>query len=184
MVICLERDADLHMAQLMPPPLTVSCFTKIQIGFTFLVPADPGSPAKKGRETGVCVCVCVCRDIIGELRGWRRRRHIYRPKDLRRGFSGEFAREVCVVAVQRLGVAQFRAECRFLHQLCVGPRAHNTTALQHSTSSVSVHVHTTQQHLNAGFSTSSVSVHVHTTQQHFNTPPALCRSTCTQHNST
>jgi len=32
-VICLERDADLHMAQLMPLPLTVSCFSKIQIGF-------------------------------------------------------------------------------------------------------------------------------------------------------
>jgi len=28
-VICLERDADLHMAQLMPLPLTVSCFSKI-----------------------------------------------------------------------------------------------------------------------------------------------------------
>ena len=40
-VICLERGAHLHMAQLMPLPLTVSCFSKIQIGFTFLVPADP-----------------------------------------------------------------------------------------------------------------------------------------------
>jgi len=49
MVICLERGADLHMAQLMPLPLTVSCFSKIQIGFTFLVAADPGSPGKKGR---------------------------------------------------------------------------------------------------------------------------------------
>jgi len=39
MVICLGRGADLHMAQLMPPPLTVSCFSKIQISFTFLVPA-------------------------------------------------------------------------------------------------------------------------------------------------
>jgi len=39
MVICLERDADLHMAQLMTLPLTVSSFSKIQIGFTFLVPA-------------------------------------------------------------------------------------------------------------------------------------------------
>ena len=43
MVVCLERDADLHMAQLMPLPLTVSCFSKIQIGFTFLVPAHLGS---------------------------------------------------------------------------------------------------------------------------------------------
>jgi len=32
-VICLERGAGLHMAQLMPLPLTVSCFSKIQIGF-------------------------------------------------------------------------------------------------------------------------------------------------------
>ena len=46
MVICLERGADLHMAQLMPMPLTVSCFSKIQIGFTFLVPAHLGSPGK------------------------------------------------------------------------------------------------------------------------------------------
>jgi len=44
MVICLEQGADLHMAQLMPLSLTVSCFSKIQIGFTFLVPAHPGSP--------------------------------------------------------------------------------------------------------------------------------------------
>ena len=47
MVICLERGADLHMAQLMPLPLTVSFFSKIQIGFTFLVPADAGSPRKR-----------------------------------------------------------------------------------------------------------------------------------------
>ena len=46
MVICLERGADLHMAQLMPLPLTVSCFSKIQIGFTFLVLAHLGSPGK------------------------------------------------------------------------------------------------------------------------------------------
>jgi len=55
MVICLERDADLHMAQLMPLPLTVSCFSKIQIGFTFLVPVHLGSPGK-GPLNG-CVCV-------------------------------------------------------------------------------------------------------------------------------
>ena len=46
-VICLERGADLHMAQLMPLPLTVSCFSKVQIAFTFLVLAHPGSPGKK-----------------------------------------------------------------------------------------------------------------------------------------
>jgi len=56
-VICLERCADLHMALLMPLPLTVSCFSKIQIGFTFLLPAHPGSPGQKAVNTGVCVCV-------------------------------------------------------------------------------------------------------------------------------
>jgi len=54
-VICLERGADLPMAQLMPLPLTVSCFSKIQTGFTFLVPAHLGSPGK-GSLNG-CVCV-------------------------------------------------------------------------------------------------------------------------------
>jgi len=52
MVICLERGADLHMAQLMPLPLTVS---KIQIGFTFLVLAHLGSPGQ--RLLNGCVCV-------------------------------------------------------------------------------------------------------------------------------
>jgi len=46
--------SDLHMSQLMPLPLTVFCFSKIQIGFTFLVPADPGSPGKKAVKW-VCV---------------------------------------------------------------------------------------------------------------------------------
>jgi len=66
-VICLERGADLHTAQLMPMPLTVSCFSKIQIGFTFLVPAYPHSPGQRAVKR-VCVCVrvpvrvrvCVC----------------------------------------------------------------------------------------------------------------------------
>jgi len=62
-VICLERDADLHMAQLMPLQLTVSCFSKIQIGFSFLVPAHPGSPGKRAVKR-VCVCVCVtCQEL-------------------------------------------------------------------------------------------------------------------------
>ena len=57
MVICLERDADLHMAQLMPLPLTVSCFSKIHIGFAVLVPAHPGSPGKRAvKRVRVCVC--------------------------------------------------------------------------------------------------------------------------------
>jgi len=58
MVICLEQGADLHMAQLMPLPLTVSCFSKIQFGFTFLVPAHLGSPGQRAIKR-LCVCVCV-----------------------------------------------------------------------------------------------------------------------------
>jgi len=58
-VICLQRGADLHVAQLMPLPLTVSCFSKIQIGFTFLVPAHPGSPRQRAVKW-LCACVCVC----------------------------------------------------------------------------------------------------------------------------
>ena len=64
MVICLEQDADLHVAQLMPVPLTVSCFSKIQIGFAFLVLVYPSSPGK-GLLNGcvcarACACVCLC----------------------------------------------------------------------------------------------------------------------------
>ena len=54
-VICLEWGTDLHMAQLMPLPLTVSCFSEIQIAFTVLVPAHPVVP-EKGPLNG-CVCV-------------------------------------------------------------------------------------------------------------------------------
>ena len=57
MVIWLERGADLHTAQLMPLPLTDSWFSKIQIGFTFLVPDDLGSPGQRAVKW-VCVCVC------------------------------------------------------------------------------------------------------------------------------
>ena len=60
----LERGADLHMARLMPPPLTASCFSKIQIGFTFLVPAHPGSP---GQRAVKWVYVCVYVSDYGKL---------------------------------------------------------------------------------------------------------------------
>jgi len=67
-VVCVEQGADLHMAQLMPLPLTVSGFSKIQIGFTFLVPAHPGRPRKRAVKR-VCVCVCdVCAAMPAQLR--------------------------------------------------------------------------------------------------------------------
>ena len=73
MVICLERGADLHMAQLKPLPLTVSCFSKIQFGFAFLVPAHPGSPRQRAVKR-VCVCVCVCaRQVVKQK--WLLRLH-------------------------------------------------------------------------------------------------------------
>ena len=56
MVICLERGADLHTAQLMPLPLTVSCFSKIQTGFCLSVTDSP-------------VCVCVCVHCTGQFAG-------------------------------------------------------------------------------------------------------------------
>jgi len=64
-VICLERGADLRMTQLMPLPLTVSCFSKIQIGFTVLVPAHLGSP---GQRAGKRVCVCVLCNLTQRYR--------------------------------------------------------------------------------------------------------------------
>jgi len=47
MVICLEQCGDLHMVQIVLLPLAVSCFSKIQIGFNFLVLADPGSHGQR-----------------------------------------------------------------------------------------------------------------------------------------
>jgi len=57
-VICLERGADWHTAQLMPLPLTFFCFSKIQIGFTFLVPAHQGSPEQRAVKW-VCLFACL-----------------------------------------------------------------------------------------------------------------------------
>ena len=65
MVICLERGADLHMAQLLPLPLSVSCFSIIQIGFTFLVPAYLDGPVPKAVKW-VCVVAVdgACCDFV------------------------------------------------------------------------------------------------------------------------
>jgi len=65
MVICLEQGADLHMAQLEPLPLTISCFSKIQIGLPFWYQLTWVVP-EKGPLNG-CVCVCVCVVIVTVL---------------------------------------------------------------------------------------------------------------------
>ena len=70
-VLCLERCVDLHMAQLMPLLLTVSCSNKIQIGFTFLVPADLGSPGQRAVKR-VCVHVCIMCFMVS-ISWWRNR---------------------------------------------------------------------------------------------------------------
>jgi len=67
MVICLERGADLRMAQLMPLPLTVSCFSKIQIGLTFLVLAHPGSPGQRAVKR-VCLCTALLVTVVRQYR--------------------------------------------------------------------------------------------------------------------
>jgi len=63
-VICLELGEDLHTAQLMPLPLTVSCVSKIQIGFAFLVPVHLCSPRKRAVKR---VCVCVSSAVLAHL---------------------------------------------------------------------------------------------------------------------
>ena len=85
MVICLEQGADLHMAQLMPLPLTLSCFSKIQIGFTFLVPAHLGSPRKGPLNR----CVCVCFKVFHTVWLWKdhtiqHKHFVWRPPEKNR----------------------------------------------------------------------------------------------------
>jgi len=85
-VICLERDADLHMAQLMPLTLTVSCFSKIQIGFTFLVPAHPGSRGQRVVKR-VCVCYFCCEKkmMTGCTNVWSMKYTVPNQKEDQRG---------------------------------------------------------------------------------------------------
>jgi len=59
----LGRGADLHMAQLMPLPLTVSCFSKIQTAFIFLVLAHLGSPRRNSECHKMVVVVVVVVDL-------------------------------------------------------------------------------------------------------------------------
>ena len=71
MVICLERGEDLHVAQLMPLPLTVSCFSKVQMVLPFWYRLTRVVP-EKGPLNGcmcMCMCVCVCVCVCVSARG-------------------------------------------------------------------------------------------------------------------
>ena len=92
MVICLERGAHLHAAQLMPLPLTVSCFSRIQIGFTFLVPAHPGRPGQRA------VNGCVCKMLLLQDRSQLRRVHLPKTIEHLKIFNNARETEVSIVA--------------------------------------------------------------------------------------
>ena len=83
-VICLEQGADLHMAQLMSLPLTVFCFTKIQIGFTFLVPAYLSSPGKRAVKR-------VCVPLLPKIQWGTRFGAVWAKKKSRLNGSADFA---------------------------------------------------------------------------------------------
>ena len=105
-----ERGADLHMAQLMPLLLTVSCFSKVQIGFTFLVPAHPGSPGKRAVKR---VCVCAVQNSVATNKdannlnvrlGFQSHRQQVRPSPLYRAVPAR--RAVSTAAQQRTKKSQ------------------------------------------------------------------------------
>jgi len=110
MVICLKRDANLHVARLMPLPLTISCFSKIQVGFTFLVPANLGSPGKRAIKR-----VCVCTYKMAAKTNWHRHgtklphchpMYITHPN-------------IKVALAQQGAEVIVKIECYFIHLICV-----------------------------------------------------------------
>ena len=80
-----------YMAQLMPLPLTVSCFSKIQIGLTFLVPAHPGSPGQRPVKRMYVMHVCIV--VLSNGSGGPRAPSLKAPKQPIRYFSISFVSE-------------------------------------------------------------------------------------------
>jgi len=96
MVICLERCADL----LIPLPLTVSCFSKIQIGFTFLVPAHPGSPGKRAvKRVCVCVTVTVVTDRETDIGPYTKLRYGVEPRSAKTSLHCTYTVDLYALAV-------------------------------------------------------------------------------------
>jgi len=67
LVMCLGQDADLHMAQLMPLPLTISCFSKSRLVLPswYQLTRVVLDKIQEGCKTVVCVCACICVCDIG-----------------------------------------------------------------------------------------------------------------------
>jgi len=95
-VISLERGAELHMAQCMPLPLTISCFSKIQIGFTFLALTHLSCPGK-GPLNGCCCC---CNHVNCMLSVW----HHYNTKPVTPGSAEHFLK--CILTALTLHFLQ------------------------------------------------------------------------------
>ena len=119
MVICTERGADLHTAQLMPLPLTVSCFSEIQIGFTSLVPAHPGSPGKGPLNVCVCVCVCVCVLLLYQVASHSKMRPIVTDV-----FRGLYLSVCLLVSTMSCAKTAELIEMSFATWTRVGPKNH------------------------------------------------------------
>ena len=65
-VVCLGQDVDLHVAQLMPLPITISCSSKsrsvLPSWFYLFGAGSSGQSWTKSKRAvkRLCVCVCVC----------------------------------------------------------------------------------------------------------------------------
>jgi len=147
-VICLERGADLHTTQLMPLPLTVSCFSKIQISFTFLVPAHPDSP---GQRAVKWVCVCVCKSMLWPNVGSRTateqnrtERHVPGRADAQRAVSRTSVAACCwmrPVVMATTSQPSFSIRARGSHN---GPYCTHNPSHGHRVSfSIMIHAHRT-----------------------------------------
>ena len=117
MVICLERGADFHMAQLMPLPLTVSCFSKIQVGLTFLVPAHLGGPVQRA-DKRVCVHTYVKADMNPclELNEWRMTENSFRVVIVAVWNERALSSVVCLFHATSSQTVHFRAMVSIEHQ--------------------------------------------------------------------
>ena len=91
-VICLERGADLHIAQLMPLPLTVSCFSKIRTGFTFLIPAHLGSPGQRAVKRVCTHCGLLAERLLQLWEILLKERRVYRHTVYTRAYVGLFVK--------------------------------------------------------------------------------------------